>query len=309
MKRNFFIISGIVLIFILVVIFSKATSADENKIIETMKKTAKVENQTIVNTLSAPGEVKSAITENITLNTSYSFLTMCAEKEEFVKKGDNLLKYTNGTYITAPYDCVILDYSVPTAKDNCTSNNYISISSVEELYMDINIGEEEIDNVTVGQEVDIVVNYDETKSYKGTIEKINAIGTHSNGGTKFAAIAAIKNDGELKLGMSANCTITLEKNENLPCLPIEAIYIEDDKRYVNLIKDNNINEKVIVETGKSNANYVEIVSGVSLEDTVSYETTTVTTISNEEETSENALSSLFNMGGKRNNSDKGGFKK
>ena len=75
---------------------------------------------------------------------------MCAEKEEYVEKGDNLLKYTNGTFITAPYNCVILDYSVPNAKSSCTSTNYISTASVENLYMDINIGEEEIDNIAVG---------------------------------------------------------------------------------------------------------------------------------------------------------------
>lgn len=38
--------------------------------------------------------------EKLTLNTSYYFLNMCVE-EEFVKKGANLLKYTNGTYFSA----------------------------------------------------------------------------------------------------------------------------------------------------------------------------------------------------------------
>lgn len=277
------------------VLFNKKDT-ESDKIVETTQQTAEVSNQTIISTLSAPGEVKSAISEKIALNENYSFLTMCAEKEELVKEGNNLLKYTNGTYVTAPYDCVIMEYSVPTAKEGCTSSNYILISSVEDLYMDINIGEEEIDNVTVGQEVDIIVNYDESKTYKGTIEKINAIGTYSNGGTKFAAIAAIKNDGELKLGMSANCTITLEKTENLPCLPIEAVYINDEEKYVNILKDDGTYEKVIVETGRANANYVEIVSGLSLGDVVNYETTTVTTVASDTENSNNGLTSLFNMG-------------
>ena len=39
--------------------------------------------------------------EKLTLNTSYYFLNMCVEEEEFVKKGANLLKYTNGTYFSA----------------------------------------------------------------------------------------------------------------------------------------------------------------------------------------------------------------
>lgn len=239
---------------------------------------------------------------------------MCAETEEYVKKGENLLKYTNGTYLTAPYDCVIMSYSVPTAKEICTSSNYVYVASLEDVYMDINISEEQINKISLGQEVEIVANYDDTKTYKGTITKINAIGTHSSGGTTFAAIASIENDETLKLGMSATCTVTIEKSENLPCLPIEAVQIEDNKKYVNKIDDNGNIEKIEIETGRSNANYVEITSGLSLGDKVQYDTTTVTTVETDEDetSSKNIFSSL--MGGQDNQSDrdsgmggKGGF--
>lgn len=247
--------------------------------------------------------------EKLTLNTSYYFLNMCVEEEEFVKKGANLLKYTNGTYLTAPYDCVVMSYSVPIAKDVCTSSNYVYIASLEDLYMDINISEEQINKISIGQEVEIVANFDENKIYKGTITKINAIGTHSSGGTTFAAIASIENDDTLKLGMSANCTVTIERNDNLPCLPIEAVIIENNEKYVNKINEDRSIEKIKIETGKANANYVEILSGLSLGDTVQYETTTVTTILEDESSSKNIFSSIIgenNPGSNRENR-KGGF--
>lgn len=296
-----------IIIILLFIFLNKKSDTDSSKIVENVEKIAEVSNQTITTTLTAPGEVQSANIEKIVLNTNYYFLTMCAEKEEYVKKGANLLKYTNGTYITAPYDCVIMEYSVPNAKNICTSDNYISIASVEDLYMDINIGEDKIDKISSGQEVEIVVNYDESKVYTGTISKINAIGTHTSGGTNFAAIASLKNDGNLKLGMSATCTITIDKKENLPCLPIEAIEIENNKKYVNLINENSSQSKVEIETGASNANYVEIKSGLSLGDNVNYETTTV--IVTKEEEKENPISSLFNMGGKNKGirNERGGF--
>lgn len=296
-----------IIIILLFIFLNKKSDTDSSKIVENVEKIAEVSNQTITTTLTAPGEVQSANIEKIVLNTNYYFLTMCAEKEEYVKKGANLLKYTNGTYITAPYDCVIMEYSVPNAKNICTSDNYISIASVEDLYMDINIGEDKIDKISSGQEVEIVVNYDESKVYTGRISKINAIGTHTSGGTNFAAIASLKNDGNLKLGMSATCTITIDKKENLPCLPIEAIEIENNKKYVNLINENGSQSKVEIETGASNANYVEIKSGLSLGDNVNYETTTV--IVTKEEEKENPISSLFNMGGKNKGirNERGGF--
>lgn len=297
-----------IVIVLLGIFLSKKSNADTSKIVESMEQVAEVSNQTIITTLTAPGEVQSANIEKISLNTNYYFLTMCAEKEEYVKKGSNLLMYTSGTYITAPYDCVIMEYSVPTAKSICTSNNYILIASVEDLYMDINISEDKIDKISSGQEVEIIVNYDESKVYTGLISKINAIGTRSSGGTKFAAIASLKNDGNLKIGMSATCTVTIDKKENLPSLPIDAIEIKNNKKYANLISENGEENRIEVETGVANANYVEIKSGLSLGDKVKYETTTVT-VKAENNKSENPLSSLFNMGGesKGRRNERGGF--
>ncbi|MBQ7411012.1 MAG: HlyD family efflux transporter periplasmic adaptor subunit [Clostridia bacterium] len=312
MKKKIFILLICIIVMVAIILIAVKSKEDTSKIIETNEKTAEVSTQSIITTLTAPGEVQSANVEKLTLNTSYYYLTMCAEQDELVKEGENLLKYTNGTYVTAPYDCVITGYSVPEVKDICTSSNYIQISSVEDLYMDINIGEDKIDKVTSGQEVDIVVSYDETKEYKGTISKINAIGTRGNGATNFAAIASMKNDGNLKLGMSATCTITLDKHDELTCLPIESIIIEDEKKYVNLLNGDGTTTKTEVETGVADANYVQILSGLELGDEVKYETTTVTVLeSEEEEDTENPLSSMFNMGGGKENrgtrSNRGGF--
>lgn len=105
-----------IIIILLVIFFSKKSNADTSKIVENKEQIAEVSNQTIITTLTAPGKVQSANVEKISLNTSYYFLTMCAEKEEYVKKGSNLLMYTNGTYIAAPYDCVIVSSNLPRRK-------------------------------------------------------------------------------------------------------------------------------------------------------------------------------------------------
>lgn len=298
------VIVCITILMVLWISISKNQSqADTNKIIETNKKQAEVTQQTIMTTLTASGEVESSKFEKLYLNTNYSYLTLCADVNEQVKKGENLLKYTNGTYLTAPYDCVVISYSIPKAKSACTSNDYIYISSTEELNMNININEEQINHISVGQEVEIVVGYDEAKVYQGTISKINEIGIYESGITNFSAIASIKNDGNLRLGMSATCTIMIEKLENVIAVPIEAVRIENDKRYVNKITNNGI-EKVEIETGKANENYVQVLSGLSKGDKIEYETSTITVTQNDEQTQ---TKSLFNFGGNPQNRKKGGF--
>lgn len=262
-KKKIIIFFIILISFLIILLFGKSSNASEDNIVETTEETVEVSNQTIITTLTAPGEVQSAKTEKISLNTNYYYLTMCAEENEYIKKGDNLLEYTNGTYITAPYDCIITEYSVPNAKDICTSDNYIQISSVEDLYMEINIGEDKIGKISSGQEVSIVVNYDETKEYTGNISKINAIGTHNTGGSTFTAIASIKNDGNLKLGMSATCEIIIERAENVVAVPVEAIQTSDEGKYVIVVNSDGSTSNVSVETGICNDAYTEIKSGIS----------------------------------------------
>ncbi len=279
--------------------YNKTNSVTKKITTETKEATAEI--REIVQTLTAPGEVKSEKEEKLSLITTYYYSTMCAEKNEIIKEGSNILKYTNGKYLTAPYDCIITDYYVPTVGAICTSSHYINISSIEDLYMDINISESELSRVSVGQDVSIVVNYDETKEYSGTITKINETGTYKNGNTTFATIASLKNDANLKIGMSATCTVVIEKYENLLCVPIEAISIEGNERYIT-IKTIDGSEKRVVETGKSDANYVEIKSGISEGEIVTYSIQTTEIEKEETETTSNPLTSLFgdrNRGGRR----------
>ena len=295
-KAKIIIILVLIIISIIYIVYSNYNENDGVvKTVTTEDKEAIAERKNIVQTLTAPGEVKSAKEEKLTLSTSYSYSTMCAEENEIIRKGSNILKYTNGKYIVAPYDCVITEYYVPKVNSVATSSHYINISSIEDLYMDINISEGELSKVSVGQEVSIVVNYDENKTYSGTITKINETGTYNNGNTTFAAIASLKNDNNLKLGMSATCTVVIEKYEGLLCVPIEAVTIDENERYV-MVKTDNGEEKRTVETGKSDANYVEIKSGLSEGEVVTYKTQT-TEVEIQESESSNPLSAIF--GGRR----------
>ena len=302
-KKTLIIFLIIFIVIFLIIKMTNNSEANSNKIIEKTTKSAKVENQTILSTLTAPAEVKSSKTEKIALDTSKYFSTICAEVGEKVKSGGNLLKYSDGTYITAPYDCVILEISTPKTNTICDSENFISISSLEDLYIEINISEEQLNKVAVGQEVQITSNYDETQNYTGTISKINSIGTYSTGGTYFGAIVNIKNDGTLKLGMSATSTVVIEKNENIPCLPIEAIFTENQEKYVNLVQSNGETKKTKIQTGIADSNYVQILSGASLGDTVKYETQTVKKVTTTEQ--KNNLTEIFTGG--KNDFHKGGF--
>lgn len=223
----------------------------------------------IKKTLTASGQIESKTTEKITLTTTRYFQAMCVEEDDTVKMGENILQYTNGTYLTAPYDCVIISYSVPDAGSKCTSSNYIEISNLDNLVISISINENEISSVAVNQEVEITLTADESKTYTGKVTKINQVGSYQSSGTTFSATVEFENDDTIKLGMSASCTVVLKEESQVISIPIEAVKENSEgKEYVTKINSDGTTEEVIVETGIADDSYVQIISGLEIDEKV-----------------------------------------
>lgn len=262
----------LVLIIVLVGIVAIYINQDAVATTDTSSSTTKevqVSTQTITKTLTSSGEISSLETETLSLNTYRYFKEIYVEENEFISKGGKILKYTNGTYLTAPYDCVITKISVPEdSGDKCTSQNYVEVQTTETLLMSLSIDEEDIGKVAIGQEVEITANAYEDKTYTGTITKINQIGTYASNGSSFTATVQFDNDGDIKIGMSASATVTLEKVENVIAVPIEAVQTKNNEKYVIVKKADGATENVTIETGISNDAYVEIKSGLTGNETI-----------------------------------------
>lgn len=219
--------------------------------------------QTIQKTLTSSGQINPAETEKLSLSTSKYFKTMCVEDDDTVKAGENIVKYTNGTYLKAERDCVITSYSVPETGEICTSSNYIEVQYIDTLNLSLNINELEVQSVKEGQKVEITLTADESKTYTGEIAKIDSVGTYASSGSTFNSIVEFENDGNIKLGMTASCTVILEEKKDVISVPIAAVQETDDGKYVICVKEDGTIENIEIETGISNDNYVEVISGLT----------------------------------------------
>lgn len=241
-----------------------------------------VSNHNIKKTLTGSGQVEAKTTEELALATTKYFEAMCVEDDDTLAEGENILKYTDGTYLTAPYDLVIESINVPETASKCTSSSYIEVSNLKTLQTTISISENEIGDVEKGQEVEIILTADETKTYTGSITKIDSVGSYSSSGTTFSALIEFENDGSIKLGMSLSCTVILKEEKEVISIPIEAVCENDNgEEFVNKIKDDGTVEETIIETGIADDSYVQIISGLELNDKVQIITqTTESTSSN-----------------------------
>ena len=223
---------------------------------------------TIEKTISGSGEVSSKITEQLELNTYRYFKEMVAEENQLVIKGEKILKYTNGTYLLAPYDLVIKSVLVPEKDAICRSNHYVEVMDINNLVLTLDIDEIDLASVKVGQDVVITVNNNDTKTYIGKVSKIDEIGTYASNGSKFKATIAFENDGTVKIGMSASSIITIDKAENVITVPVASIQRQGNSKYVVKVNKDKTTINVPVETGLSNDVYVEIKSGLQVGETV-----------------------------------------
>lgn len=168
---------------------------EENKNTENTVKTSKI--------LETTSEIISGMSEKVELHATYYLAECYVEANQEVKKGENILKYTNGTYLVAPYDCVITELNIPSQNEKCTNSHSISISSVNTLAVKIKVDESKISKLYIGQSVKIKVSALNEKKFEGYITKISS--TASNG--KFTVTVEFENDGNVKIGMSSEVEI------------------------------------------------------------------------------------------------------
>ena len=296
-RMEYKIIIVLILIFIFLVyayvkkqngeeVFNFIFSSEEETSSDTTISEVEAEIKTISNTISSSGEVESAVTEKLSLHTTYYFSEIYVEENQYVAEGENILLYSNGTYMTAPYDLVITSINVPEESEQCTNNHYIEVSSTETLTISTTVDEDDINVVSVGQEVEITIPAID-KTYTGYITSIGETATYSSNGSTFNATITFVNDGDVKIGMTAEYEIVLEKAENALVVPIEAVEEENGTKYVVVVKDDGTTENVTVETGISNDAYIEITSGLSEGDIVQVEEST---------SSSSAGGGMMNMG-------------
>ena len=153
-------------------------------------------------TVSTTGEVVTGLTEKKELHATYYLEESYVEENKEFKEGDILIKYTNGEYLTAPYDCVITKINIPEASSKCTNEHYIQIESTKNLAVEFKVSETSINNLAIGDEAEIEITAI-SKTITGNITKIS--NTAQNG--KFTVTVEFQNEAEIKLGMTAKVVI------------------------------------------------------------------------------------------------------
>ena len=211
-RKKIFILILIILIFLIIglvcfKIFHKSDNLSNNfeKFSQTRQsRNSKSNTSQDKITLSSTSEVKSALIENVELHATYYLEETYVETNSYIAKGEKILKYTNGTYLKAPYDCYIVELNIPNEDGKCLNSHFVKIQSKNILTVSMSVSEENIDKISIGQEAKITISALE-KEYTGYVTHIGS--TANNG--KFTIDIEFENDGNVKLGMTSSIEINI----------------------------------------------------------------------------------------------------
>ena len=185
--------------------------------------------------------------------------------KEYVKKGDLIVKLKDKS-IVAPFNGV-LGYRGLT-DDVLGSDNSIIITLDDSsiIYCDLKIPENYALSIEKGLPVDVKFSGYKNKKFSGIVDMVSSR-INAETRTLLTRVKIENNNYELIPGSLLEITINFNMRNSLR-VPDTSVMMEGDKVFVYIVSKENIVNKKEIEIGLRNKGNVEILSGLSLGDTI-----------------------------------------
>lgn len=171
---------------------------------------------------------------------------------------------TDKNIIYAPYDGIVFSSTYKESQYASPGMSTISVIS-DDFVIKADINEIDVVNIKEGQDVDITLDACYEEEFSGKITEISPISTNIGGVVSFELTVEpeTENTPPLLYGLSASMDIATSGIENILYVPVESVYEEDGKTYIDLVTSDGKIEKTEVTTGTFNYDYIEIKSGLT----------------------------------------------
>jgi Membrane-fusion protein len=244
-------------------------------------KTETVGTQDIQKEITGTGQIVTGNEQTLTPDADKEVDAVKVTEGQAVKKGAVLLTYTDDTTLTAPFNGIMGTVSVSDSSSSSSSSNAmnsessgnngsLTIMSTDTLNIQLTVDETDLSSLKSGQTAEITVNALPDASYTGKVTSISETGTYSNGSSTFTVTITLDKTTNVKIGMSADVKIVVNRVTDAVAVPIEAVMGSGDNAKINVVGSDGTVSPVSVELGLANDAYVQILSGVSEGETIQY---------------------------------------
>ena len=200
---------------------------------------------------------------------------------------DNLQEAMNNYTVTSPISGTIIEKNAKAGDALTAGADLCTIYDLSYLVMVINVDELQVSDVSVGQSVQVTADAVPDKTYTGTVTRVSMKGSSNGGTTTYPVTVHIDETEGLRPGMNANAEIVIAEAGNALAVPNAAIvrggYVlvtKDSPSAANADPDMTAPEGYVyvpVKIGVSDDDYTQIISGVTGNDTVAYDPSSVST--------------------------------
>ena len=200
---------------------------------------------------------------------------------------DNLQEAMNNYTVTSPISGTIIEKNAKAGDALTAGADLCTIYDLSYLVMVINVDELQVSDISVGQSVQVTADAVPDKTYTGTVTRVSMKGSSNGGTTTYPVTVRIDETEGLRPGMNANAEIVIAEAQNALAVPNAAIvrggYVlvtKDSPSAANADPDMTAPEGYVyvpVKIGVSDDDYTQIISGVTGNDTVAYDPSSVST--------------------------------
>ncbi len=172
--------------------------------------------------------------------------------------------------IKAPVDGTVTKVNVDPGEISSMSNFAISMIGVSNLQVEVDVPESDITKLSLNDPVEITLDaFESTEKFAGVISFIDPAATVINEVIYYKVKVSLNEQNELiKSGMTADLAILTEQKEKALVIPARAVVYKNDKAYVQVLVDNQPQEKEVELGLKGDDSLVEILSGLAIDEEV-----------------------------------------
>ena len=176
---------------------------------------------------------------------------------------DALQSQLNDNYLISPINGKITDVNVKRGQVISSSQSAINLLSAEPFQIKVNIYEQDIVNVKVGDSVKIDLVALPKQTLDGKVLSINPAETIVDNVVYYEVTIEFSNQPEgIKSGMTADIIIETNKKDNVLRVPKNVVVQITGIETVQVVKGGKIEDRVIT-TGLEGNDYVEVLSGLN----------------------------------------------
>jgi HlyD family secretion protein len=174
--------------------------------------------------------------------------------------------------IAAPIDGKVANLLVAAGEQATPGAPAIVLVNEQAYHIEVSVDEIDIDQITVGQPVEITLDALEDTLVEGQVVDIAPTAVEGGIGvvTYLVTINIDASNADLRPGMTANASIVVREVEDVLIVPNWAVRLdrESGAAYVNRLLPDGSVEEVVVEIGLRNEQVSELVSGLEAGDSV-----------------------------------------